>query len=150
MTKVLDFGSDGEGLPFADWVESPSREGNDPTETPFGHKWLNVWVKEGSPIPAPDFEYSIIHAKYSMCWNSLQDWRFIYSEFKRLLARGGMIVITDLLENNEVNGYVSVEEVKKVFNECFDDEYIPYVEVYYANGEEDQSQIAVHAVIYKV
>lgn len=117
MADVLDFGTDGEGLPCADWVDSGD---GSISITPYGKKEFLTHVKEGSPIPVPDKSYDIINTRYSMCWNCPRDqWGFIFSEFKRVLRDGGMIVCLESCSTQWDDYNDTVEKLDALIKDAF-------------------------------
>ena len=120
MAKILDFGTDGEGISGADWLQSC----NEP-DMPEGCNLIKVWVKPGVPIPVPDETYDMIHCKDSLnCNDVATGWRWIFSEFKRILKVGGLIVIQDCMSVEDGDEDFSLVEkeadlIKKVFEESF-------------------------------
>jgi SAM-dependent methyltransferase len=91
--RILDFGTESFGMSGADWVEE---------STEFvtgGHpQGLNIFamrIKPGTPIPVPDNTYDFINLSHAIDFNEREDWPWLFDEFKRVLKKDGVMVITE-------------------------------------------------------
>jgi ubiquinone/menaquinone biosynthesis C-methylase UbiE len=52
-------------------------------------------IKPGTPIPVPDNTYDFINLSHAIDFNEREDWPWLFDEFKRVLKKDGVMVITE-------------------------------------------------------